>query len=301
MKPKHVGWYSGQHVVYCEQTLLTLLHKMGPWKKTVFLVGGLAPRYLFPGASHAGTTDVDLVVSLDLLAETEAYRTLEKNLKEMGFERSVEEGRPVHWRWRKAITDKITVLVELLCDQEATEWGKSVRLPGERQLSALNIKGANLAAEDFIEVELRGDLLDGGGVTIETVRVVGLAAFLVLKARAYGDRGEQKDAYDLIYCLMQEGPEASAAKFQALRMRASDPTLFDDAERVFRQDFAADAETEGHRKNGPVAYAAFLTDPASSDPNADIRRQREANGIVEAFLEALAASGTNAKRSVPDA
>jgi hypothetical protein len=289
LKPKHVGWYSGQHVLYCEQTLLTLLHKMGPWKHTVFLVGGLAPRYLFPEASHAGTTDVDLVVSLDLLAETEAYRTLEKNLKEMGFERSVEEGRPVHWRWRKAITDRITVLVELLCDQAATDSGKAVRLPGEKQLSALNIKGANLAAEDFLEVELRGDLLDGGGVAIETVRVVGLAAFLVLKARAYGDRGEQKDAYDLVYCLLQAGPEPAAAKFQALRARASDPTLFDDAIRVLQNDFGTDEKTEGHRKNGPVAYAAFLTDPASSDPNADIRRQREATGVVEAFLSGVRA------------
>lgn len=143
MKPKHVGWYSRQHVLYCEQTLVTLLHKMGPWKQTVFLVGGLAPRYLFPEATHAGTTDVDLVVNLDLLAGTEAYRTLEKNLQAMGFERSVEEGWPIHWRWRKAVTKKITVLVELLCDQAETASGKAVRLPGEKQLSALNIKGVS--------------------------------------------------------------------------------------------------------------------------------------------------------------
>ena len=74
----------------CEQTLVTLLHKMGPWRKCVFLVGGMAPRYLFPESHHAGTTDLDLVVSFDLVAETEAYRKLEKNLKEMGFARSVE-------------------------------------------------------------------------------------------------------------------------------------------------------------------------------------------------------------------
>jgi hypothetical protein len=293
MKPKHVGWYSGQHVEFCERTLITLLHKMGPWKNAVFLVGGLAPRYLFPGSSHAGTTDVDLVVSLDLLAETEAYRRLENNLKEMGFVRSVEEGRPTHWRWRKAINEKTTVLVELLCDQAATDPGKAVRLPGENQLSALNIRGANLATEDFIEYELRAELLDGAGVAIETVRVVGLAAFLVLKARAYGDRGEQKDAYDLVYCLMQEGPEAAAGKFQALRARASDPSLCDDAERVLRHDFASDAQTEGYRKNGSVAYATFLTDPADPDPNTDSRRKREASGVVEAFLEALATTETN--------
>lgn len=47
MKPKHVSWYNFQHVTYCEQTLVTLLHRLGPWKEAVFLVGGLAPRYLF--------------------------------------------------------------------------------------------------------------------------------------------------------------------------------------------------------------------------------------------------------------
>jgi hypothetical protein len=66
LKPKHIGGYSGQHVRYCEQS--------------VFLAGGLVPRYLFPDRSHAGTTDVDLVVSLDLLAETEAYRMLDEVL-----------------------------------------------------------------------------------------------------------------------------------------------------------------------------------------------------------------------------
>lgn len=285
MKPKHIGGYTGQHVAYCEQTLVTLLHKMGPWKHTVFLVGGLVPRYLFPKATHAGTTDVDLVVNLELMAETDAYRTLEKNLKEMGFERSVEEGKPVHWRWRKAVTESITVLVELLCDREATASGKAVRLPGEKQLSALNIKGANLASEDFIEYELRAELLEGGGVAIETVRVAGLAAFIVLKARAYGDRAEEKDSYDLVHCLKEAGPEEAAAKFMELRARASDPTLFDDAETVLRRDFASDEETEGYRKNGAVAYARFQTDPGS--PDANIPRQREASGIIEVFLEAL--------------
>ena len=285
MKPRHIGGYTSQHVAYCERTLVTLLHRMGPWKHAVFLVGGLVPRYLFPQSTHAGTTDVDLVVNLELMAETEAYRTLEKNLKEMGFTRSVEEGKPVHWRWRKAVTESITVLVELLCDQEETASGKAVHLPGEKRLSALNIKGANLAAEDFIEHELRAELLEEGGIAIETVRVAGLAAFLVLKARAYGDRAEEKDAFDLIYCLREGGPETAAVKFQTVKARASDPTLFDDAEQVLRRDFASDDQTEGFRKNGAVAFARFQADPGR--PDANIVRQREASGIVEAFLEVL--------------
>jgi hypothetical protein len=285
LKPKHIGGYTSQHVVYCEQTLVTLLHRMGPWKRSVFLVGGLVPRYLFPGDDHAGTTDVDLVVSLELMAETEAYRTLEKNLKEMGFERSVEDGRPVHWRWRNPITETVTVLVELLCDDRSAKPGSTVSLPGERRLSALNIEGASLAMEDYVEHELRADLFGDGGVAIETVRIASLAAFLVLKAKAYADRGEEKDAYDLVHCLTLAGPDAAAAQFRALRERSAQPELFAEAEKALRDDFASDQETEGHLKNGPVAYARFLTDPGAPDRN--VRNQRDASAVVEAFLNDL--------------
>jgi len=36
----------------------------------------------------AGTRDVDVVVDLQILANTEAYHTLEENLKKMRFERA---------------------------------------------------------------------------------------------------------------------------------------------------------------------------------------------------------------------
>ena len=283
MKPKHIGGYTGQHVAYCERTLVTLLHKMGPWKKSVFLIGGLAPRYLFPNSAHAGTTDVDLVVSLELMAETEAYRTLEKNLKEMGFERSVEEGNPVHWRWRNPISETITVLVELLCDDKSAAPGSTVSLPGERRLSALNIPGASLAMEDYIEYDLRAELFAEGGVAIETVRVVGLAAFIVLKALAYADRGEEKDAYDLVHVMTLAGPETSGDAFRRLKEQTAQPGLFAQAEKALRDDFVSDDKTEGYLKAGSVAYARFLTDPGAPDRN--VRRQRDASAIVGAFLE----------------
>jgi hypothetical protein len=257
---------------------------MGPWKKSVFLIGGLVPRYLFPGSPHAGTTDVDLVVSLELMAEVEAYRTLEKNLKDMGFERSVEDGQPVHWRWRNPITETVTVLVELLCDDVRVAPGRTVHLPGERRLSALNIPGASLAMEDYVEHELRSELFADGGVVIETIRVAGLAAFLVLKALAYADRGEEKDAYDIVHMLGVAGPESAAARFRELKERSAQPGLFADAEKALRDDFATDPQTEGYLKNGPVSYARFLTDPGA--PQQDVRRQRDANAVVEAFLAA---------------
>ena len=45
-KPATVEGYSDQYTVACERVLVTLLRGLGPWKDSVFLVGGLTPRYL---------------------------------------------------------------------------------------------------------------------------------------------------------------------------------------------------------------------------------------------------------------
>jgi len=43
--------------------------------------------------------DVDLVLNLDILGSVEAYRRLEQNLKNIGFERATnEEGQGQHFR-----------------------------------------------------------------------------------------------------------------------------------------------------------------------------------------------------------
>jgi hypothetical protein len=75
----------------CERVLVTLLRNLGPHRESLVLVGGLTPRYLVPERppvvpQHAGTLDIDVVIDLVILEDTEAYRTLEENLKKIGFE-----------------------------------------------------------------------------------------------------------------------------------------------------------------------------------------------------------------------
>lgn len=66
-KPPTLDGYSDQHTLDCERVLVTLLRGLGPWKDSVYLIGGLAPRYLVPARppavpTHAGTMDVDIVI-----------------------------------------------------------------------------------------------------------------------------------------------------------------------------------------------------------------------------------------------
>jgi hypothetical protein len=105
-KPQILTEYSADVTRDCERVLVTLLSGLGPWRDSVFLVGGLAPRYIVTKRPpdvppHAGTGDIDVVVDLSILADTEAYRTLEQNLKKMGFERAQNgKGNKVNWRWQ---------------------------------------------------------------------------------------------------------------------------------------------------------------------------------------------------------
>jgi len=291
MKPKHQHGYNASHTILCERTLVTLLRGIGPWKAGIYVIGGLAPRYLIPTSEqaqglpdHVGTTDVDLLLNLTLLTEIEAYSRLEKNLKALNFERGKNvEGEAQHFSWRKEVGAGATVVVDLLCDKPIEEGGTVTPIIGEKRLSALGIPGAYLAMEDFVEVSLTQEMLDDRGVATETIRVANIVPLLVLKCLAYDDRMEEKDAYDIIYCLShyQKGPDSVAVSYAASLSRLPTDPLLRKAIDILKNRFASDA-TPGYRKDGPVSYARFHADPSRTDQNAV--RQREAATVVEAFL-----------------
>jgi hypothetical protein len=186
--------YTREATERCERVLVTVLGNIGPWSNEIYLVGGLAPRYLIGelpegAAEHVGTTDVDLVVSLSVPEDDiEAYKTLEKNLKDAGFKQDEPS-----FRWKRDV-DGITVLVEFLCETQEVGEGKIFK-PKQglgSNLSAFNVAGAQLAARDYIEVEVEGERLDGGGRSKVAVRVANLLPYTVLKINAFQDRHETR-------------------------------------------------------------------------------------------------------------
>jgi hypothetical protein len=69
VKPATFDGYSDQYTLDCESVLVALLRGLGPWKYSVYLIGGLTPRYLVSARppvvpAHAGTLDVDIVIDL---------------------------------------------------------------------------------------------------------------------------------------------------------------------------------------------------------------------------------------------
>lgn len=179
------------------------------------------------------------------------------------------------------------MVVDLLCDANRDQGGQVLSLPGERRLSALTIPGAHLVVADYVEVELTAVLRDDRGGATETVRVANMVPFIMLKALAYEDRVEEKDAYDLISCLMHYGggPEGVAAQFRDRLAQWPDEPLRVRAVEMVRARFASDPIPSSASKVGPTNSARFLADPGRR--GLDAPHRQDAATVVELFLTAL--------------
>lgn len=294
-KPVTIDGYSEERTRDCERVLVTLLRGLGPWKESVYLVGGLTPRYLVKGRppqipAHAGTLDVDVVIDLVILEETEAYRTLEDNLKKIGFARAKnDKGQTLSWRW-EAKSKHGNLILELLADHPEAAGGKVKPLPTDGSISALNIPHSSIVFDHYNVAEITAELLNDNGIATEKIRHADIVSFTCLKAFAFDDRQERKDAHDLIYCIEHagDGPDWVAAQFRtALGGKHKD--VVTKALAILHNRFATDSGTEGFRKDGPVAVAKFEIGEGDESELREARalRQREVTTVIEALLAAL--------------
>ncbi|AMR77719.1 MAG: antitoxin [Elusimicrobia bacterium] len=292
-KPKTLDCYSDQYTQDCERVLVTLLRGLGPWKESVYLVGGLTPRYLVRARppvvpAHAGTLDVDIVIDLQILADTEAYHTLEDNLRKMGFERAENDKRQkLSWRWQTRTEHGALMVLELLADAPEIAGGKVQPLPTDGTISALNIPHSSIVFDLHQISEIEAELLGGDGIAVERIKHANLVSFTCLKAFAFDQRFERKDAHDLIYCIEHapDGGEAVAEAFRKER-EGKHGEVVKSALAILRSRFAQVGGTEGYRKDGPVAVAKFELGESDEPGQREARalRQRQASDVIDRLL-----------------
>jgi hypothetical protein len=290
-KPATRAGYSDALTRDCERMLVTLLRGLGPWKDSVCLVGGLTPRYLVPCGlagvpAHVGSKDVDLVVDLQVLTDTDAYHTLEDNLKKMGFQRGENErGQKLSWRWQVRTENGAVLILELLADSPDIRGGKVQVLPTEGTISALNIPHSSIVFDMHQVIEVKAELLGENGIAREKVRHANLVSFTCLKALAYEDRNERKDAHDLIYCLEHapEGLDAAAAMFREA-LSGKHEAVIRRTLNILHARFAQERDTDGYRKAGPVAVAKFEYGESEEMRETRVLRQRQASDVIDRLL-----------------
>ncbi len=295
MKPKTQAGYSTVYTEDCERVLLTLISGLGPYRESLCLVGGLTPRYLVKRRppdvpAHAGTGDVDIVVDLTVITDTDAYKTLEENLERLGFHRAQnKDGVAQSWRWQTKTAHGAIMVVEFLADDPAHPEIKAKPLPSQKRISALNIPKASMVFDMFERREIAGELLNGGGKIVQEVRFADIVAHSCLKMFAYGDRREGKDAHDLVYCLQyaDAGLDDVANRFRAA-LAGKHAATVKDALRLMRVRFASDA-VDGADKDGPIAVANFEVegDGVEARERKALRR-REAVTVIETLLKKIA-------------
>lgn len=294
-KPQSIDLYDAGVTEDCERVLVTMFSGLGPWAESVYLIGGLTPHYLIKRRppevrAHAGTGDLDLLIDLEVLADTEAYETLEANLERMKFQRVRKGGQDSKWQWETWTEEGRRVLVEFLSNDPALQGGEMRVLPTEGKLSAINLPYGRIVRDLHDKIEVTACRLTDGALVTEVIPHANTVSFTCLKAFAL-QRSEPKDAHDLVYCLENyEGAEPIEAAFQAA-LKGPHAETIDRAMRLLVKSFTTSDPDDGYKRDGPVMTARFEYPVTAGEDqemkNLRIQRQREAHGVVAKLLRTL--------------
>lgn len=200
---------SGAARAAAEAALVRVVHHYGARPEFVVL-GGPVPELLCAGSMfrHAGTTDVDVQLDLEIACGSVNTRRLERALLNAEFQPDTERA----WRWvAEGSRTKTVVKFELLADLDDQPAQSTITFDECEQLGAANLRGTGFAARDVVVHELRARI--GGVDHVVEVNITGLAGFLLAKTAAAYSRRKPKDWYDIAFVLLHNdaGGVAEAA------------------------------------------------------------------------------------------
>ncbi len=265
-KPKRASDYKSEQVALVRAACLYVATKLGDMMDDLLIVGGLVPSLLIDQEAlaedvtpHVGTMDLDVGLQLALLNDGR-YREVSGRLRDAGFKMDTNEaGKPTRQRW--TIANAGTVTLDFLIEP-SREGDKPGRLRDlEADFAAIIAPGLRCAFRDRKRVTIQGTTLFGEKATRE-VWVADAGAYVVLKALAFDSRGENKDAYDLLYVVRNYGAGVDdvAAK---LRPLLDDPEA-QRAREILKRDFSEPDAV------GPMRVAAFVTGGRDDELQADV-------------------------------
>jgi len=240
-----------------ERALVRVVHHYGARPEFVVL-GGLVPELLCAGSDyeHAGTTDIDVQVNLEIAYGSVNAIRLERALRSADFYPDEQYA----WRWRVDGLDGRTVVkFELLADLDDQPAEAQILFDGCEALGAANLRGTGYASRDIEIHRLNASI--GGVEYIAEVNVTGLAGYVLAKSAAARSRRATKDWYDVAFVLLHNDAGGPSEAADTVVGRFGDElaglcTTLDD----LRANFADPAA------QGPQAYARqMLLDHPDAD------------------------------------
>lgn len=278
-KPRHRSGYSREETEQVEAALLTVAVTLGALMDRICIVGGLVPSLLIDRevgpdpeteAGHPGTNDLDIGLAIALL-DDEQYAELGERLRQEGFGPDKNrKGNPTPQRWKLGSL-KVTIDFLLPPISGAEDGGRMQ--PLEADLSAMITPGLQLAQNEREEIVVDGHTLKGERVK-RAIPVCGPATFVVLKTLAFSDRGEPKDAFDLVY-VVRRWPGGIADIVERLGPHIeADPGIVGEALVKLASDF------DSPESHGPLRASGF-----DGEPGGDLDAgAADAHGYVDDLL-----------------
>jgi hypothetical protein len=259
MKHETYSDYDPHHTALAESAFLTLWSSLGSWHGDLVLVGGLVPKYLCGDLTQQrslprpATLDVDLGIAL--VADSGQYGSVFWELAGQGFKRS--EKHPA--RLEKTIGD-FPIYVDFLVEHPPRTSGSA----DVEDITASIMPGVDRALATARSIEVTGVDLHGADQKL-VARVCEVGPFLALKLRAFCDRQQPKDAFDILYTLRHyDGGSAAAIAAFAKEVRVGNPACAD-AMRTLQEHFRTETSP------GPVKASHFVLGQQTLEESDDRR------------------------------
>lgn len=282
-KPRHRSGYSPDEFEQVKSACLTVAVTLGAYLADVCIVGGLVPALLIDTTRehdaeddpHPGTNDLDVGLALALL-DDERYAEISARLRAEGFAPDTNTaGNQTVQRWRLG---DLKVTIDFLMPP-APNQDDRVRIQNlEPDFGAVITPGLGLAFDERTDVDLDGHTLQGEHAS-RAIPVCGPAAFVVLKALAFGDRGEPKDAYDLVYMIRHTAGRGPAIARRLAEHANANRSIVERALELLARDF----DELDHL--GPVRAARFSV-PESAPQEQLENASADAHGYIQELLSA---------------
>ena len=192
--------YEPRELRACKAVLSEIMNILSEYLDNIVLIGGNVPPLLFPDREedYLGTIDVDLAVD-PADSGVITLQHIVDSLLGAGYRRG-----DYHFRLERAVhlageNEPVMIFVDLLAtadtgvDQEESDFF-------EMGIKFLETESCRLAFDNNEEKTIEGNLPDGS-VYRGRIRIPGTLQLIAMKGLAWEDRKDDKDAYDIYFCL----------------------------------------------------------------------------------------------------
>ncbi len=259
--------------------LLELTTCLRKYRDSLILVGGWVPWILLKKHKrkgneflHVGSIDIDFVVDSERV-DDEAYSTIVEIITHRGWNRSGKS--QFSYIKQISLSDGLTypIQVDFLTTPPVGPPHRHKKIQSD--LLARSTIGASLAVKHQCEIEIEGELPDGGSI-VGQILMADVVGCVGMKGVVLGERYKEKDAYD-IYSLMENyegGPRDVASAVKPYRKEKLVMKAIQNIENSFKNDKA----------NGPIWVANFLTERRDEEHRSQAVRAYQ---VVSEFLKAV--------------